>query len=180
LKFSELHTERLILTEINPGVHEYIYNNLSDDELLAFLGLSTIESLESDKRKYIGGLTTFNKSYLYHTIKNKATGNVIGRCGYHTWYTQHNRAEVFYDIYPEEFKRKGIMTEALRAVLNFGFTEMNLHRVEAMTATYNNASINTLKKFGFTQEGTLREHYLVDDKMEDSLMFSLLKHEFTL
>lgn len=159
-------------------MHDYIYSNFSDDELLAFLGLSTIESLESEKQKYTGGLTTFNKSYLYHTIKYKATNTVIGRCGYHTWYTQHNRAEIFYDIYPEELKRQGIITEALQAVLHFGFTKMSLHRVEAMTATYNTASINTLKKFGFTEEGILREHYLVDGIMEDSLMFSLLKHEF--
>lgn len=146
---------------------------------MSFLGLNT-EALAKEKAKYAVGLVTFNKSYLYHTIIERKSGNIIGWCGYHTWYTQHNRAEIGYGLYSDDYKRQGIMTEALNAILAFGFSNMNLHRIEAMTASYNTASINTLLKFGFTQEGILREHYLVGDKMEDSLMFSLLKHEFAL
>jgi len=72
------------------------------------------------------------------------------------------------------------MTEVLSTIIPYGFNQMNLHRIEAMTATYNMASIKTLLKFGFVQEGVLREHYLVDGVMEDSLMFSLLKRKFVL
>ena len=64
--------------------------------------------------------------------------------------------------------------------MDYGFSEMDLHRVEALTATYNTASISTLKKFGFMFEGTLREHYNVEGVMEDSVMFALLKHEYVI
>ena len=70
------------------------------------------------------------------------------------------------------------MTEALKAVLGYGFSQMGLHRIEAMAAPYNTASLRLLQNMGFTFEGTLRQHYNVNGNMEDSVMYSLLKHEF--
>ncbi|MXN91625.1 GNAT family N-acetyltransferase [Flavobacterium sp. Sd200] len=174
----EIHTERLTLKTVNPEVLDHVYAHFSDWEIMDFLGLPTIDALTKEKNKYNKGLTTFNKSFLYFTITDNATGKVIGWCGYHTWYTQHNRAEIGYGLYCSDYMQKGIMSEAVKAVLDYGFNNMNLHRVEAMTATYNTASIKTLAKFGFIQEGVLRQHYLVEGIMEDSLMFSLLKHEY--
>ena len=70
------------------------------------------------------------------------------------------------------------MSEALAAVLDYGFGTMGLHRVEALVAEWNVPSLKLLAKFNFTFEGTLREHYNVDGIMEDSVMYSLLKTEF--
>lgn len=174
----ELHTQRLILKTINSEILEYVYTHFPDWQIMEFLGLSTIDVLNKEKEKYSKGLTTFNRTFLYFIISDRLTNKVIGWCGYHTWYTQHDRAELGYGLYNDDYKQKGIMTEALKTILNYGFNNMKLHRVEAMTATYNTASIKTLAKFGFIEEGVLREHYLVDGVMEDSLIFSLLKHEY--
>lgn len=70
------------------------------------------------------------------------------------------------------------MTEALRAVLKYGFETMNLHRVEALIGRENAASLKLVDNFNFKQEGVLREHYVVNGIPEDSLAFSLLVHEF--
>lgn len=70
------------------------------------------------------------------------------------------------------------MSEVLPVVLQYGFEQMNLHRVEALLADYNMASKRLLVKNGFVYEGCLREHYYVDGVPEDSVMYSLLNHEF--
>jgi len=145
---------------------------------MEFLGLPTIDVLDAEKEKYRKGLSTFNRTFFYFIIAERESNKVIGWCGYHTWYIQHNRAELGYGLFSDDYKQQGIMTEALKTILDYGFNILGLHRVEAMTALYNTASNKTLAKFGFVQEGVLREHYLVDGVMEDSLIFSLLKHEY--
>ena len=70
------------------------------------------------------------------------------------------------------------MTEALKAVLQFGFYSMDLNRVEAFTATKNIASQKLLSKLGFKQEGMLRQHYFFENRLEDDFCFALLKQEY--
>lgn len=178
MKFTEFHTDRLVLTKISPEVVDFVYQNFSDDEIIAFFGLESNGALAVEKEKYNAGLSTFNKTFLYFTLTDNKNGKVIGWCGYHTWFTNHNRAEMGYALYNDNLKRQGIMSEALSIILPYGFKTMKLHRIEALTATYNTASINTLAKFGFKREGVLREHYFINNKMEDSVMFSLLQHEY--
>jgi len=180
LQFLQLNTERLTLTLITPEVLDYVFAQFADWQIMEFLGLDSGKALEKERYRHTNGLATFNKTILYFTLADNTTGKVIGFCGYHTWYTDHNRAEMFYGLHNDAYKQQGIMTEALSTIIPYGFNQMNLHRIEAMTATDNMASINTLLKFGFIKEGVLREHYLVDGVMEDSLMFSLLKSEFGL
>jgi ribosomal-protein-alanine N-acetyltransferase len=78
----------------------------------------------------------------------------------------------------ESDRRKGLISEAINAVLNYGFNEMNLVRVEAFVGEENIASLATLKKFGFTQEGIFRKHYHYKGENTDSIAFGLLKEEF--
>jgi len=178
MHFTTLHTERLMLRAITPEVYDHIHTNLGNTELMEFLGLASAEDLAVEKEKYDKGYSTHNRTFMLFQLIDIGTGKIIGGCGFHTWYPKHNRAEIGYDLRHEEDKRKGLMTEAVRAVLDYGFTEMQLHRVEALVADYNEASVRLLKNFDFTFEGTLREHYNVAGTMEDSDMYSLLKHEF--
>jgi len=178
MEFTTLHTQRLTLRALTPEVYDYIHTNLGNTELMEFLGLESAEDLALEKEKYSNGYATHNRTFIYFQIIEKASGDIIGNCGFHTWYPKHNRAEIGYDLKHEQHKRKGLMTEAVRAVLDYGFIDMQLHRVEALVADYNEASVRLLKSFGFTFEGTLREHYNVAGTIEDSDMYSLLKHEF--
>lgn len=70
------------------------------------------------------------------------------------------------------------MTEALETVLKFGFTELNLHRVEALIADENEPSKRLLLRYGFLKEGTMREDYVVNGVNEDSDCYALLKWEW--
>lgn len=179
MEYTELHTDRLILRKVSPEVVDYVYKNLTDLQLIDFFGLKSANDLSVEKEKYRAGLSAFNTTFLYFIIIEKKSLKVIGWCGYHTWFTKHNRAELGYALYNDSIKKQGLMTEALNDIIQYGFNVMKLHRIEALTSDYNIASIKTLAKFGFVKEGILREHYLVNDIMENSVMFSLLKHEYS-
>lgn len=174
----ELHTERLKLRLYSPEVANRVFTTMTDTEIMAFLGLDSAEALAREKEKFSLGLTTYNRTFLNFHLIDKQTGAIIGGCGFHTWAPDHRRAEIGYALHSDDHKHKGLMTEALRAVLNYGFDEMNLHRVEALTDTENAASQKLLDNFGFVFEGILRDHYVVDGVPSHSVAYSLLKNEF--
>ena len=178
MTFEILTTEQLVLRKLSPETFAFVYANYSDIELMAFLGLSNADQLALEKNKFQKGLSTFNKSFLYFQIVDKKSEQIIGWCGYHTWYLDHRRAEIGYGLYFEEYKNSGIMSEALQAILAYGFNLMNLHRVEAMIGSTNIPSLQLAAKFGFKREGVLRSHYFTNNRMEDSVVFSLLEEEW--
>jgi ribosomal-protein-alanine N-acetyltransferase len=101
----------------------------------------------------------------------------LGWCGFHTIVVNHMRAEIGYELLEEEDRNKGYMGEAIKAVLQFGFEQLNLHRIEALTSPTNLFSQKLLHANGFVHEGELRRHYLKDGVFENSVFYSLLKEE---
>lgn len=178
MQLTILNTERLQLRKLTPEVYDYIYKTLSEEEQLHFLGISTLEELKKEQEKHKNGLATYNKSFAYFQVFDKETHKLIGWCGYHTWYTDHDRAEIGYGLINDSYKNKGLMTEALLPIINYGFQTMNLFRIEAFIGLDNIPSHKLLTKFGFIQEGLLRNHYLKDGVYEDSAIFSILKPDY--
>lgn len=174
MNFEIIHTERLLLRKLDRSVLDSCFKSMSDTELLDFFGLSTKEELQKEKDRYRAGYATFNKSFLWFQIIEKGKRTPIGWCGFHTWYFDHFRAELGYGI-NEAYRHKGFMKEALNAVLQYGFNEMKLNRVEAFIADYNIASLKLLERFGFQKEGVLKEHYYVEGIAEDSHLYALLR-----
>lgn len=74
--------------------------------------------------------------------------------------------------------QQGFMKEALPPIIHYGFTQMLLHRIEALVGGENIASLKLIQQNGFVKEGVLREHWKINDIMDDSWMFSLLKWEW--
>jgi ribosomal-protein-alanine N-acetyltransferase len=70
------------------------------------------------------------------------------------------------------------MGEALSAILTYGFTEMELHRIEAIIDVANERSKGVLLKLGFQYEGNLRQRYLFRGGFEDEHYFGLLRDEW--
>lgn len=178
MKFEEIITDRLILRKLTQENFDSIYSDMSQDEQLDILGITSIEELLKEKEKYEKGLSTHNKKFLYHQLIDKITNKVIGWCGFHTWYTDHNRAEIGYVLFDDNYKSKGIMSEAIVSIVNYGFNNMNLERIEAFVGPNNTPSIKLLKRMEFKEEGYLKHHYFHDNKMEDSIVFALLKSEY--
>jgi ribosomal-protein-alanine N-acetyltransferase len=81
-------------------------------------------------------------------------------------------------MHDEQFKRKGLMSEAVEAVIDHGFNELNLNRLDAMVGPANIPSLRLMEKFNFVQEGILRQHYWTGSEFEDSVLFSKLLREY--
>lgn len=172
-----LETNRLRLIPITPEKIHALYSAQSKKEIMDFFGFDDA-SYEHYKGMHEKGMETHRLSLLFFLIIDKERDLPIGECGFHTWNKSHFRAELFYTLRREEDKRKGFMTEALKAVLNYGFNEMELHRVEALVAAWNEPSVKLLQRYQFIKEGTMREDYYVNGKHEDSDCYSLLKGEW--
>ena len=70
--------------------------------------------------------------------------------------------------------RQGVMTEAVRAIINFAFDELALHRLEAACLPSNQASQRLLKRVGFSEEGFARAYLKINGRWEDHLLFGLI------
>lgn len=172
-----LSTERFTLVTITPAVIHNLFNTMKETDILQFFNCDQT-SLERFRLMHEQGMECYRHSLRFFLVREKGSNVTIGECGFHTWNTHHRRAELFYLLRSDEYKRKGIMTEAVTAVLQHGFTDMNLHRVCAFVDADNVASVSLLSKFGFTFEGTQREDYNVDGTNTDSDCYSLLKQEW--
>ncbi len=174
-----VETPRLLLRALTPEVYKKVFTSLSEAELREFFGCRNDAELGEERKKYEQGLSMYRKSLLIFQMIEKSSGQIIGWCGYHTWYLPHHRAEIGYMISDESKKGLGYMKEALPFVLDFGFNEMKLQRVEALIGPDNVPSLKLVHSMGFVQEGVLREHYFTNGRFEDSVIFSLLKQDFS-
>lgn len=173
-----IETKRLILTPLTPAVIRSLFESKAKNEIMQFLGCNE-DDFGRYQEMYEKGMETHRLSFYSFVICLKESKNPIGEIGFHTWNKTHRRAEAYYMLRSDVDKQKGFMSEAFPEVLKYGFTEMNLHRVEALVAEWNEPSIKLLLKNGFVKEGIVREDYVVDGKNEDSVCYSLLKHEWT-
>jgi RimJ/RimL family protein N-acetyltransferase len=105
------------------------------------------------------------------------TGQLIGRCTLFGLDAQNRRCELGYLLHHAAWGQ-GFAQEALRAVLDYGFGALNLHRVETDIDPRNHASVRLATRLGFRKEGLLRERWIVDGETSDSLMMGLLAPEW--
>lgn len=178
MKFEIFETERLLLKKVTPEIFTELFANHPKADIIKILGLSTDEEFEKEKAKSQGGYVTYDRTIVAFLLVSKESGQTIGRAGFHNWYKDHSRAELGYALNNEESKQKGYMSEAVKAILDYGFTVMNLNRVEAYIGPANEASQKLVKKYGFTQEGQLKQHFVVNGAAGDSMVFGLLKEEY--
>lgn len=167
-----------MLTGYQPEDINAIFENFSKNEIKKILGHRSEEEYEKEEYKNKKGYASYNRSFLLFLITVKPENTIIGRCGLHNWNMDHNRAELGYNMTDENYKRKGFMTEAVGAVLDFGFKQLKLHRVEALIGSNNIPSLKIAENYHFTKEGLLRQHYYASDNYEDSFVFSLLEQEY--
>ena len=109
-------------------------------------------------------------------IVEKASGKVIGTIGY-MWVSQDNASgEVGYSLARACWNR-GYMTEALKAVIAFGFEELHLNRIEAQHETGNPASGAVMRKCGMRHEGTLRQRLYNKGRYVDMELYAILRKD---
>ncbi|OYU96086.1 MAG: N-acetyltransferase [Bacteroidetes bacterium B1(2017)] len=173
-----IETERLKLKVVDANIYEHVLKNYTDAEIAQFFGHQNEIEIETEKNRLKNGIQTHSKTILLFYLEEKISAKVFAWCGYHTWYFNHNRAELGYSHFGDDFKQKGYMKEALPFIIKYGFEQMKLHRIEAMISPLNTPSLKLIHQNNFKYEGLMREHYLKNEVYEDSAVYSLLKSEW--
>jgi [ribosomal protein S5]-alanine N-acetyltransferase len=177
-RFPFFTTNRLLLRQIQPTDAKALFETFSDQEAMEFYGHEPHQSLD-DTQALIQQIQAryAQREAIRWGITLKGEETVIGSCGFHHFGPGFHRAETGYEL-KRAFWGKGIMFEAMSAILTYGFTQLELHRVEAIIDIANERSKGLLLKLGFTYEGNLRQRYSFRDRFEDEHFFGLLKDEW--
>lgn len=110
-------------------------------------------------------------------ISSPDTGIAIGTMGLWRMDKENHRAEIGYLLDPQ-YQGMGLASEALHAVLSYGFNVLKFHSVEANVDPENEASKKLLLRAGFVQEAYFRENYFFEGRFLDSVIYCLLCHEY--
>jgi ribosomal-protein-alanine N-acetyltransferase len=172
--FPIIHTERLILREMTDKDLPEIFFQRSDPRMMKYVDRAPARSMD-DAREFFTRIKAaqFANEGINWGITLKNEPKLIGNIGIWRIEQEHHRAEIGYALHPEH-QGKGIMHEALKAVLNYGFDTMKLHSVEANVNPENRASIKLLERNNFIKEAHFKENYFFDGKYLDSAIYSLI------
>lgn len=169
-----LETNRLRLTGFTPVDMKFIFENLSKSEIKEILGHRSETEFLKEEQKQKNGYSSYNRSFILFLLTEKESGRKIGRCGLHNWNKEHQRAEIGYAMEDENFKKLGLMSEAVKEIIDYGFHDLKLNRIEALVGIENVPSLKIIQKNNFKKEGVLRQHFYVDGRFEDTIIFSKL------
>jgi len=176
--FPVLTTQRLRLRRLQPSDAEALFAILSDEEAMRFTGHGSAQSLDEARER----IRLLDQRYARREAINwgvtlQGDEHVIGACSLHHFDEGHHHAETGYELHRAYWGR-GVMSEAVSAILRYGFTELGLHRIEAIIDDQNAPSKRLLLRLGFTYEGALRQRYLHRGRFEDEYYYGLLADEW--
>jgi [ribosomal protein S5]-alanine N-acetyltransferase len=176
-----LESQRLKLRRLVREDAERMFAYWSDPEVVRLMNIPPFRNV-GETEEMIDWLNVLagTEDTMRWGIEIKATGRLIGSCGFNTWQLSGAfRGEIGYEL-GKDYWRQGYMYEALTALLQFGFCTMGLNRIEALLLPDNSASLGLLYKLGFQSEGLLREYQQIGDRFVDLAMLSLLRKEYEL
>ena len=172
--FPNLETERLFLIRVDvKDVNEIIVLR-SNPETMKYIPKPLVKTIE-DALEHIAMMDAKieNNEGINWAITQKDNPKLIGVIGHYRIKPEHYRAEIGYMLLPE-FSGKGIISEAVKEVVKYGFKGMQLHSIEAVIDPENNASAKVLEKNGFVKEAHLKENEFFEGRFLDSVIYSLL------
>jgi len=111
----------------------------------------------------------------FFAIIDKATGCYVGEIGFTL--LDEGLAEMGYFI-KQDYWNRGIVTEAGEAVLKFAFCTLGLHKIVTGCVKENGGSERVMIKLGFTKEGDLKEHQLVQGVWKDRVIYGYLRKDY--
>ena len=153
-------------------------NWVSDDNIQGMYGepsYKTKEAVEALINKFI---KRCQGGYSYRwAIVEKTSGECIGQVAYFLVDSHGAFGEIEYCI-GSVFQGKGYATEATKAVIDCGFRRIGFNKVQICVRPANTPSKSVIEKCGFTYEGALRDYFMINDKYEDRLYYSILKDEW--
>jgi [ribosomal protein S5]-alanine N-acetyltransferase len=127
------------------------------------------QALEDNKKK--------TRTRFMFAVISKEEGNLIGAGELNIRDSYNQAGEIGYILNPNSWG-KGIGTEVAKLLIQFGFGELDLHRIYATCAPGNAASYKVLEKAGLQREGIMRQHLKLKNGWRDSMLYAILRSEW--
>ena len=167
-------TERLRLRPVTETDIDFVFKLFSRTETNLYSEYPDIKSLKEAEEMYVRYMKPGSDTHFRVIIELNSTTESIGTIGFYNYITDYRRVEMGYDLL-KEYWGQGYMSEAVQAIIKYGFEELGLVRIEATVDPENIRSIKVLERNGFKHEGTLRKRYYYSGKWRDELFYGLLK-----
>ena len=177
--FPTLETERLLLREIVQDDVPALFAVHGDPEAMKWFGVDPLAD-EAAAVKLVDLFASWRSLANPGTrwgIQIKGQSSLVGTCGLFAWHRNWRKCALGYELNPNS-QGNGYMQEALRTCLAWGFEYMELNRVEAQVHPGNAASLRSLERLGFRQEGLLRQLGFWGARYHDMYQYSLLRQEW--
>jgi ribosomal-protein-alanine N-acetyltransferase len=173
-----LETARLVLRPITTADAPALLSLFGDKDVTRFYDLETFTSVEQAEAlvQKLAAVHEAGRGRRWG-MQPKTETELVGTVGFNEWARAARRGGLGYDLRSTHWGR-GLVAEALLAILKYGFEEMDLNRVEAFVMRGNERSMKLLRKLGFSEEGVLRERGAWKGGFHDLTLFSLLKSEY--
>lgn len=155
--FPTLQTERLVLRQLNLNDKELIFEYGSNKENFPFVDMPVYTRIE-EVQNYINRMNTGieQNKWIIWAIADANTHTILGTISIWNLSREECKGELGYGLFPGNLG-KGIMSEALTRVVEYGFDQMGLKRIEAYTGVLNEKSIILLEKNHFTKQSSFIE-----------------------
>ena len=174
--FPVLTTERMVLRELRRSDAEQVFALRSDPLVMQHVPRPLAATTE-DALALIDLITSMvaANDAVQWAITVKGDDTFLGLIGFWRMEKEHHLAELGYMLAHEHWG-KGYISEAIGALIPFGFNTLGFHRIEAITRPENAASIRALEKNGFVREAHFKENIFWNGSFHDSLHFGRLAH----
>ncbi|MCU0441354.1 MAG: GNAT family N-acetyltransferase [Bacteroidia bacterium] len=174
-KLPTIETARMLLRPVLPKDCYSVYELRSNLELMKYVPRPRCSSLLEARELITDGNNNQTKLNWSATLKGDDT--CIGIMGFYRLYLEHFRAEVGYMMLAS-YHGRGLVTEALQALIAYGFDTLTLHTIEAVTDPDNFTSQHILLKAGFIKEAHFKENLFFDGRFLDSVHYTLHKNNW--
>ena len=170
-----LQTPRLRLRPLAESDVAEVFAVFSDPVVMRYWDGPLMKTLQ-DAMQYIDHIHHGfrRRDFFQWGIADSSTDAIIGTCTLIHISAIHQRAEIGFALHQTQWG-KGFGTETVRAILEFAFGTLKLHRIEADVDPRNDRSLHLLERLGFEREGCLRERYFLNGERQDAVMMGLLR-----
>ena len=171
--FPIITTERLILRCLEVSDDQQIFMLRSDNRVNQYLARPKQKDIKESMAfisKINNGIN--NNEWIYWAITLKESSKLIGTICLWNFSSKKNVAELGYELDPA-FQGKGIMSETLKKIIEFGFQEIELYTIDAYTHKNNNNSTILLQKHNFKLDEERK-----DKGNSDNIIFMLTKQNW--
>tara|TARA_R110000868_G_scaffold402410_1_gene678687 strand:- start:470 stop:1018 length:549 start_codon:yes stop_codon:yes gene_type:complete len=172
--FPVLETERLVLRRVDANDVNEMFVLRSDAVIMKYIPRPIVENLDQALEHITQINTKIDTSEgINWGITLKGDNTLIGVIGFYRLNIENYRAEIGYILHTSQ-SGKGLISEAVKKIIEYGFNTMNLHSIEAVISPENYASAKVLEKNGFQREGLFKENQFFNGQFLDSAVYSLL------